>query len=195
MGQASFYSAQTYDLAIDTSTFSASAGAAAYTAGVTYYARLDYSPSMLNSGYVSVLWAPGTGTAGTAYIGLYYCTTAGELYLIGTSTNIGGASAGVVRKNVYPALSGFENPSGHLYGALLVATDAGTDHVNFGRSTAAVTLASYEAALMADPTTLDAMASYPRAFKGAGTGLTQLPNNEAISGVTTVDLLPWFAID
>jgi hypothetical protein len=77
------------------------------------------------NGHVSVPWAPGIGTAGTVYLGLYAATgtaTSGTVYLVGASANIGADSAG--------------NPYGVLYGALLMATDAGTDHVDMATCTA-----------------------------------------------------------
>ncbi len=194
MSQHSFYLAETYDLATATSTFSAANGAQAYTAGVTFYARLDVPSDTIN-GYLSCLFAPGTGTAGTAYIGLYSVAgtaAAGTLTNIGKSANIGGASAGIIRKAMATAISQVSDPSGVLYAALLVATDAGTDNIDFGRATPAVTLVSYDATYTADQT---GGGGYPRFFKGAGTSLSVLPATEALSGVTGTDLLPWFAID
>jgi hypothetical protein len=118
---------------------------------VTYYTRLDAGAVGARDGYISALFAPGTGIAGTVYFGLYAAVpgSAGEsngtLYQLGGPANQGGASAGVIREQLYEvgssstALSnlGFPatgNPiggmsSGVLYGAVLVKTDAGTDHI------------------------------------------------------------------
>jgi hypothetical protein len=205
--QVPFYAAETFDLATTTLTYSASLGSAKYTVGKMVYVRLDSgrAPASLN-GYVSALWAPGTGTAGTVYLGLYVAagtSAAGTLYQVGTTATIGAASAGVVRK----ALSTLSNsvvgganvgeylgvPNLEYYAALLVATDAGTDHVDIATSTA---FATNEALgeVVADPTT--GGLQWPRTCIGAGSSLTAMPVSEAMSGVSTsTALLPWLAVD
>jgi hypothetical protein len=205
MTQNSFYRAETFDLGINAVTYSATLGSAKYTAGVAYYGRLDTAAGGFVNGFMSALWAPGTGTAGTVYLGLYSAVpgSSGEsnatLYQLGVTANVGGVAAGTIRKTLTDSLSnlgGFPatgmpnagNPAGALYGALLVATDAGTDHVDVASSTAfaANTPAN------TDPT---GNGGYPRAFKGAGTALTVLPATEALSGITAVTLLPYFGLD
>lgn len=192
MSQKSFYLADTFDLATCAVTYSTTLGSAKYTAGVTYYARLDL-PSDTVNGYLSCLWAKGTGTAATAYIGLYSAAgsaTAGTLTNIGKSATIGAVANGVTRQAMATAISQVSDPSAVLYAALLVATDAGTDHVDIATSTAFA--ANSDAAVNSDPT---GGGQFPRAFYGAGTSLTVLPASEALSGVTASGLLPWFAID
>lgn len=189
MAQKSYYQATTYDLSADTSTFSTTNGTQAFTAGVTFYARLDYAGLSLANGDIDVLWAPGSGTAGTAFAGLYFATgtaAAGSLFRIGSTANLGAQAAGLLHQNLYGAGLAFTNPIGVLYAAVLVATEAQTNKIDFGRLTAAITLVAYDAAMEADPT---GGLGYPRAMKGAGTGLNALPSSEALSGVTTTDLI------
>jgi hypothetical protein len=188
-GQSSYYPAQTYDLARDPSTFSTSNGTQAFTAGVAFYARLDTSVTALANGDLDVLFAPGSGTAGVAYAGLYFATgtaAAGKIFQIGSTANLGGQSAGVLHQNLYGAGVAFQNPNGVLYAAVLVATEAQTNKIDFGRLTAPITLAAYTTAMESDPT---GGGGFPRAMKGAGTGLTALPANEAMSGITVTDLI------
>jgi len=209
--QNSFYEAETFDLGMVPVTYTAAGlGSAKYTAGVAYYSRLDPGALSFIDGYISALWSPGSGTAPTAYFGLYAAVpgTSGEsngsLYQLGATANVGASAAGVIRAALevvgststalgdlgFPA-SG--NPiggvqSGSLYAALLVKTDAGTNHVDVATSTAfaANTIPN------ADPT---GQGGWPRAFHGAGSSLTALPLSEAISGITAVNLIPWLAID
>src|SRR5580698_7120036 len=189
MGQKSYYAAESYDLAVGPSTFSTSNGTQAFTAGVTFYTRLDYGGLSLVNGDLDVLWAPGSGTAPVAAIGLYFAegtAAAGSLFQIGSYTGVGALAAGVIHKNVYGAALPFQNPEGVLYAALLVVTEAGTNKCDFGRLTAPITLAAYDGAMEADPT---GQLGFPRAMKGAGTGLTALPASETLSGVTTTDFI------
>lgn len=198
MTQKSFFIAETFDLGSVAVTYSATLGSAKYTAGVVYYARLDCTKPGLPNGYISALWAKGTGTAASdCFLGLYTATgtaAAGTLYKLGSSADIGGVSNGNIRKTFSNATLEIDgivvNPNGVLYGALLVGADAGTDHVDVATSTAYA--ANSDAANQTDPT---GGGGWPRAFYGAGTGLTALPASEAMSGVTASGLLPWLAID
>ena len=197
MGQKSYFAAETFDLAAVAVTYSATLGSAKYTAGIVYYARLDYGGSGVANGYLSALWAKGTGTAGTAYLGLYAAVgsmTSGTLYLLGKTANIGGVANGNIRESFANAAFNVDgipvNPQGALYGALLVEADAQTDHVDIATSTAYA--ANTNAANQADPTGGGGLG---RAFYGAGTALTALPATEALSGVRASGLLPWLAVD
>jgi hypothetical protein len=202
MPQKPFYLAETFDLAITTVTFTAAGlGSAKYTVGVCYLARLDASMPSLN-GYISALFSPGSGTAGTVYFGCYAAVpgSSGEsnstLYLLGSTANQGGASAGVVRVSfgvtdlAFPAQGNLlgGNPVGTLYGALLVRTDAGTNHVDCATSTP---FAATDQAVELDPT---GYGGYPRALT-AGTSLTALAETISMSSASGSSLMPWFAID
>ncbi len=190
MGQKSYYKAETFDLATAAVTYSTTLASAKYTAGVAYYARLDIGSGSIN-GYLSALWSKGTGTAGTVYLGLYELLPGGlKLSKLGVSANQGGATNGVIRVAMTTAVTQIESSYDSLYAALLVATDAATDHVDIATSTAYA--ANSDAAVQTDPT---GGGGFGRAFYGAGTSLTVLPATETISGVTASGLLPWFAID
>jgi hypothetical protein len=212
--QNSYFLAETFDIAEVAVTYSATLGSAKYTAGVNYYARLDPNgPINSLNGFLSCLWAPGTGSAGTVYFGLYQAVpgTSGEsngvLDLIGAVANVGGVAAGMIRKQIFAPASGIAgsvalsslafpaqgNPLGGVstgvyYASILVKTDAGTDHVDCATSTAFAA----NSVANTDPT---GGGGWPRAFTGAGTSLTTLPVTEAISGVTASTLCPYFAID
>ena len=111
MTQNSFYRAETFDLGINAVTYSATLGSAKYTAGVAYYGRLDTAAGGFVNGFMSALWAPGTGTAGTVYLGLYSAVpgSSGEsnatLYQLGVTANVGGVAAGTIRKTLTDSLS------------------------------------------------------------------------------------------
>lgn len=211
--QDSFYLGETFDLAEVAVTYTAAGlGAAKYTAGVAYYSRLDLGAIGALNGFISALWSKGSGTAGTVYWGLYQAVpgTSGEsngtLYQIASTANVGGVATGVVRQQLlqvgsasvnftstaFPATGnpiGGDN-TGVFYAGLVVATDAGTNHVDVASSTAFA--ANMTAALVADPT---GGGGWPRACTGAGTSLTKLPLSEAISGVTGSVICPWLAVD
>lgn len=204
MTQKSYYVAESFDLAFSAITYSAAnSGSAFGTAGVTYYTRLDtnLNPTSLN-GYISLLWAKGTGTAGSAFAGLYVASgsaSAGTLYQVGTTADIGGVTSGLVRESLGTlsaptiAATGEQlSVTGVYYAAFLVHTDAQTDHIDLGRSSVYATNEAVTSVLATDPTT---GGGWPRAFHGAGSSLTALPTSEAISGVTTSAVLGWFAVD
>lgn len=160
---------------------------AKYTVGTMYYTRLDLPNGAQGpkNNDVSVLWSKGSGTAGTVYLGLYN-TDGTKLYLIGSTSNIGGTSTGIART----ALTMVNNASwltGELYVGLLVAVDSGTNHVDVATSTP---FASNGA--NADPT---GGGGLQRAFYGAGTSLTALAATEALSGITASGLLMYCAVD
>ena len=70
--QDSFYLGETFDAAEVALTYTAAGlGAAKYTACVAYYSRLDLGAIGALNGFVSALWSKGSGTAPTAYLGLY----------------------------------------------------------------------------------------------------------------------------
>ena len=204
MTQKSYYAAETFDLAFASITYSAAnSGSAFGTAGVVYYTRIDsnLNPTSLN-GYISLLWAKGTGTAGSAFAGLYVASgsaTTGKLYKVGTTADIGAVSSGLVRESLgtlsAPSIAATGEQlsvTGTYYGAFLVHTDAGTDHIDIGRSATYATDEAVSSVLATDPT---GGGGFPRAFYGAGTALTALPASEAMSGVTTSAVLSWFAFD
>jgi hypothetical protein len=188
MAQKSFYAAESFDLAQTTVTYTAAGlGSAKYTAGVAYYTRLDLASGMNGpkNNFVSVLWSKGSGTAGTAYLGLYY-TDGTKLYQLGASANIGSVATGIIRQAI-TLITPQAWPLGELYLGLLVATDSGTNHVDVATST------PYAANPQnADPT---GGGGLPRAFYGAGTALTAMPLTETLSGVTASGLLAYAAID
>lgn len=203
MSQKSYFVAESYDLAFMASTYSATLGSAKYTAGTMYYVRLDsgvQSPSL--NGYMSALWAKGTGSAGAAYLGLYAATgaaAAGTLYQVGVTANLGSVASGFIRKSLgtlaaQVAATGelVGNPEGVYYGAVLVEADAGTDHIDVASSTQYATNEGVTSGVATDPTT---NGGFPRAFTGAGTSLSVMPATEAMSGVATSSILPWLAID
>lgn len=189
MAQKSFYPVESFDLATVTTTFTlAGLGSAKYTAGTAYYTRLDIMGGQnAPKGNVSVLWSKGSGTAGTAYLGVYN-TDGTKLYLLGATANIGSVSSGVIRQAV-TFTSAFAWPVGELYVGLLVATDSGTNHVDVASSTP---FAVASASQNTDPT---GGSGLQRAFYGAGTSLTALPATEALSGVTASGLLIYAALD
>lgn len=187
MSQKSFYPVETFDLAQTAVTYtSAGPASARYTAGVTYYTRLDLIAGTTGpvNNRISVLWSKGSGTAPTAYLGVYN-TDGVKLYLVG-SVSIGAVATGLIRQAVAYAPS-LTWPVSELYVALLVATDAGTLHVDCATSTPFVTNGAN-----ADAT---GGGGLPRAFYGAGTALTALPATEALSGVTASALLMYAALD
>ena len=187
MTQKSFYALESFDLAQTTITYtSAGPASARYTAGVTYYTRLDIinGANGPKNNFISVLWSKGSGTAPTAYLGLY-TTDATKLYLI-ASVSIGALATGLIRQQlVFNAAETWQ--VGELYVGLLVATDAGTLHVDCATSTPFVTNG-----VNADPT---GNGGLPRACFGAGTALTALPSTEVLSGVTASGLLMYAALD
>ena len=73
-----------------------------------------------------------------------------------------------------------------------MTADAGTDHIDLGRSSVYATNEAITAKIATDPTT---NGGNPRAFTGAGTSLSALPATEAMSGVTTSAVLGWFGLD
>lgn len=193
-GQTPYYVAQSYDLTRDPSTFSTTNGSQAYTAGVAFYTRLDAQVTALANGDIDLLWAPGSGTAGHAFAGLYFATgtpAAGELFQVGSTADLGAVSAGLIHKNFYGAAVSFQNPLGVLYGAFIVATEAQTNKIDAARLTAPITLSAYTTAMESDPT---GGGGWPRAMKGAGTGLSGLPSSEAMAGITVTDLITFFGI-
>lgn len=213
MPQKSFYLSETFDLGNTTITYTAAGLASAkYTVGKLYMGRLDGITNGVMNGYLSVLWSPGSGTAGTIYVGLYAATgtaSTGTLYLVGTSANVGGQVAGLVRTqflnngNAVTSFGGSSpfgvtsagsvnpaNPEGILYGALLVAADAGTNHVDLATSTAFAANGQANT----DPTSGEVV-PFPRALT-SGSSLTTLPASVAMSGASTSDtLLPYFGLD
>ena len=196
--QRPFYDAESFDLGTTTTTFTlAGLALAKYTAGTMYYTRLDLNPGMQGpvNGYISALWSKGSGTAGSAFFGLY--TTDGtKLYLLGSTADQGSTASGVIRKALtftsslsMPQTATMYAPVGVLYVGLLVKTDSGTNHVDVATSSP---FAVASCSVNADPT---GGGMLPRAFYGAGTSLTALAATETLSGVTASGLLMWCAID
>jgi hypothetical protein len=194
MAELSFYKAETFDISETAVTYSSSSGAGFATAGVMQYFRLDYpqpsSPSL--SGYLSILWGKGTGTAPTALLGLYAATST-KLYLIGTVSNIGGSSSALIRSQLTMLNNNVSlAPFDVVYGAYLLVTEAGTNKTDVGRSATYATNYGLSALIGADQT---GAGQYARAFTGAGTGLSAMPATEALSGVTNAAYLAWMALD
>jgi hypothetical protein len=193
---------ETFDLGTTAVTYTAAGlGAAKYTAGVLCLARLDDGGAggALN-GFISALWSPGSGTAGTVLFGAYAATgtaTAGTLYLLGSTANVGALVAGNIRRQMTNAQGtavnfqspGPGNPQGAIYGALLVATDSGTNHVD-----AATCTAFALAGTNANNADLTGGGQFPRCVS-SGTAQAVLPATVAMSGVSATTLLPWLAVD
>jgi len=193
---------ETFDLGLIPVTYTAAGlGAAKYTPGVLYLARLDDGGAggALN-GFISCLWSKGSGTVGTVFFGAYAATgtaTAGTLYLLGGTANVGGVATGNIRTAMLNAQGtavnfqspGPGNPQGSIYGAILVATDSGTNHVDVATSTAFAV-----AGTNANNSDLTGNGGFPRCVS-SGTTQTVLPATVAMSGVAATTLLPWFAVD
>jgi hypothetical protein len=193
---------ESFDLGLIPVTYTAAGlGAAKYTPGVLYLARLDDGGAGGNlNGFISCLWSKGSGTASTTFFGCYAATgtaTAGTLYLLGGTANQGGTATGNIRTamlnpqgtavNFSPPGPG--NPQGAIYGAILVAADAGTNHVDVATSTAFALAGT-------NPNNADLTGGgqFPRCVS-SGSGLAVLPATVAMSGVSATTLLPWLAVD
>ena len=196
--QKSFYVAESLDLGVSTMTFTAAGlGSAKYTVGVPYYSRLDVvagMPQAINF-YLSFLFSKGSGTAGTAYAGLY--TTDGtKLYKLGVTGNLGAVSSGVTRQaltmvgtNAYGQEPFIYPYLGTLYFGFLVATDSGTNHLDLATGTQAAVASQM---VNSDPT---GGGMLPRAWYSATGSLSALPATDVISTGTASGLLAWAALD
>lgn len=207
MAQKSYYNAESFDIAYNPLTYTAAGlGSAKFTVGTTYYTRLDSAtPAAGLNGFLSLLWSKGSGTTASVLLGLYAATgtaTAGVLYQVGVTADQGAVASGLIRvslgtlTNQSTAAASYGeqvgNPQGTYYAALLVKTDAGTNHVDAATSATYLTNEGVSSKVATDQTP---NLGLPRCFIGAGTSLTALPASEALSGVTTSAILPWFGLD